>query len=206
MIKPLFRTVMIGAASLALPGCVTTATQDLSAIPTAAYRLDPAHARLNWSIDHRGLSRYTARFDMLEGSLDFDPNAPEQSQLFIKIDPASVSTGDPDFDQTIATDSAYFNAGSFPEITFKSTQIQTTGPNTGTVTGDLTFLGETRPVMLSVEFLGVADSFRKPGQTIGFDATGTFNRSDFGLTHLLNFGIGDQITLDISAEFNEVVE
>lgn len=202
--KPLLLISVSAIFSVAiLSACVSTAIQSPKDVPAAAYVLDPAHARLNWSIDHRGLSKYTARFDSLVGALDFDPAAPEKSYVFIKIDPASVSTGDVTFDTKIATDTSYFDAGAFPEITFESTSIVVTSDTTGDITGDLTFLGVTQPVTLSTTFNGVADSFMKPGRTIGFDATGSFKRSDFGLTHLLNLGIGDEITLDISVEFNE---
>mgnify|MGYP001952703617 CR=1 FL=1 len=50
---------------------------------------------------------------------------------------------------------------------------------------------------------GAGKSFGHPGDTLGFSATGTLNRSDFGLTYLSNFGIGDEVTLRIEAEFNE---
>lgn len=189
---------------LSLTACYSppqTATAELKA---GNYVLDPAHASVIWSLSHAGLTNYQARFDAIEGTLNFTPESPTTSQLDIRIDPNSVSTGLPDFDDTIATDSRYFNAEAFPEITFTSTDITVTDDAKGTVTGDLTFRGVTKPVTLDVIFNGSGKSFGHPGETLGFSATGMIDRTEFGLTYLSNFGIGSEVKLRIEAEFNEV--
>jgi len=114
-----------------------------------------------------------------------------------------VSTGLPDFDETIATSSNYFNADTFPEIRFIATDINVNGETRGTVTGDLTFRGVTKPVTLDVTFNGAGKSFGHAGDTLGFSAVGEIDRTEFGLTHLSNFGIGADVKLRIEAEFNE---
>lgn len=165
--------------------------------------LDPAHASVVWSLSHAGLSQYTARFDDISGALTFDPDNLPNSRMDIRIDPASVSTGDPEFDETIATGGKYFDADNFPEIRFVSTQITKVTDTTGTLTGDLTFRGVTKPVTLNATYNGAGKSFGHSGTTLGFSATGMLKRSDFGLSYLSNFGIGDDVTLVIEAEFNE---
>lgn len=171
------------------------------------YKLDPAHASVTWSLKHAGLSNYTARFNTISGSLDFDPKNPQNSKVDIVIDPASISTGDAEFDKEIAYKSNYFNAEKFTQIRFVSTSIIKTGGNTGDnkgqVIGELTFLGQTRSVTLDTVFNGAGKSFGHKGKTLGFSARTTLKRSDFGLTHLIKFGIGDKVTLRIEAEFNE---
>ena len=198
-------SVWIGSilAGLILSSCFTP--PDTSPAPELKgnYILDPAHASLVWRISHVGMSNYTARFDKISGQLTFDPTNPAKSQVFIKIDPKSVSTGDPDFDKTIAMGAAYFNAEKFPDITFTATQIELTGENTGVITGNLNFRGQTNPVVLNTVFNGAGKSFGHKGKTLGFSADGTFSRSDFGLTTLKSFGIGDEISVHIEAEFNE---
>lgn len=167
------------------------------------YVLDPAHASVNWSLSHSGLSNYTARFETISGTLDFNAQAPQTSSVDIRLDPASVSTGLPKFDETLAYESKYFDANTYPEIRFVSTSAATVTDNTGTLTGDLTFRGVTKAITLDVTYNGAGKSFGKPGDTLGFSATGVLTRSDFGLTTLTNFGIGDAVTLRIEAEFNE---
>ena len=195
---------LLGAIMLlSLTGCFTPPQTATAELKTGNYILDPTHASLVWSISHAGLSNYQARFDDIQGTLDFSSDSPQNSQLDIKIDPKSVSTGLPDFDETIAADSRYFNADTFPEIRFTSTAITINGQARGSVTGDLTFRGVTKPVTLDVTFNGAGKSFGNPGDTLGFSATAVIDRTEFGLTYLSNFGIGNDVMLRIEAEFNE---
>lgn len=188
---------------LALSACVSPPNVDVAAAPEGGYVLDPAHASVNWSLSHSGLSFYTARFDDITGALDFNPNSPTESRLDVRIDPKSVSTGDAEWDETLATDGKYFDGGTYPEIRFVSTTSKTTSKTTGIVTGDLTLRGVTKPVSLDVTYNGAGKSFGHPGATLGFSAIGTIKRSDWGMDYLTNFGIGDEVTLRIEAEFNE---
>ncbi len=190
-------------ALLTLSGCVTVPDVDVSAAPEGAYVLDPAHASVNWSLSHSGLSFYTARFDDISGALDFNPDAPNTSRVDIRIDPKSVSTGDTEWDETLGTDGKYFDGNAHPEIRFVSTNSVKITETTGTVTGDLTLRGVTKPVTLNVTYNGAGKSFGHPGATLGFSAIGKMKRSDWGMDYLTNFGIGDEVTLRIEAEFNE---
>ena len=199
MIKSVSTTIAI----ILLVACATPPNIEPSAAPTGNYTLDPTHASVIWSLSHAGLSNYSARFDDITGALNFNADAPQTSQVDIRIDSMSVNTGLPDFDETIATGENFFNAAKYPEISFVSTAINLTGETTGTITGDLTFRGVTKPVTLETTFNGAGKSFGNPGKTLGFSAVTTFKRSEFGLTHLVAFGIGDEVTLRIETEFNE---
>jgi len=189
---------------LGLHACATPPTVDVAAAPEGAYVLDPAHASVNWSLSHSGLSMYTARFDGITGALDFNPENPTASRLDVRIDPLSVSTGDDDWDKTLATDRKYFDGETHREIRFVSTSAATTSETTGQITGDLTLRGITKPVTLDVTYNGAGKSFGHPGATLGFSATGKIKRSDWGMDYLTNFGIGNDVILRIEAEFNEV--
>lgn len=182
--------------------------------PAGTYDLDPTHASLTWKVNHFGLSNYTARFTGLSGTLVFDPADLSASVLDVTIDPASVETDYPfdfkashadspfdTFDQEISESDAYFNSTAFPAITFKSTEVTATGPNTGTVTGDLTFRGVTKPVTLDVTYNGTASFPWAPEQPkIGFSAAGTLKRSDFGMDVLVP-SVSDEVDLLIEVEF-----
>lgn len=197
------RHIFITLLLAPLASCFTP--PDVERAPELAgnYVLDPAHASVVWNISHVGISQYTARFDDISGTLSFDPLSPENSRVDITIDPASISTGDAEFDETISMGGSYFSASKYPEIRFVSTDIKITSDNTGVITGALTFRGKTLPLALDTVFNGAGKSFGHSGKTLGFSATGTFLRSDFGLTTLSGFGIGDEITLRIETEFNE---
>ena len=93
------------------------------------------------------------------------------------------------------------NAGEFPEITFVSTGATREEDYSGTLTGDLTFLGVTRPVTLEVTYNGVANApWYGERDLIGFDASTTINRSEFGQTSLEGM-ISDEVAVAFSGEF-----
>lgn len=185
--------------------------QDVSA---ASYSIDPTHAFLSATVMHNGLSEYTVDFTDFDASLDFDPASPESSSLTVTIDPLGLNVnypgdykeGHPDSDfeswqDALSKDARFLNGEAYPEITFTSTELNRTGDYTGTVTGDLTFLGVTKPVTLDVTYNGMANmSWYGERDIIGFDATTTLNRSDFGQTSLQN-AISDEVTIEFSGEF-----
>lgn len=180
-----------------------TAWKDM---PAGVYTVDKTHASLTWKVSHAGLSNYTARFKSYDAEINFDPADITKSSVSAKIDPATletdyVATAEKDFNKNLITKEEWFNAGKFPEITFKSTKIEVTGENTGKIHGDLTFLGVTKPVTLDATFNGayaLQPFSKKP--TMGFSATGSLNRSDFGMSTYVPM-IGDKVDIIIEAEF-----
>ena len=170
--------------------------------PAGSYVTDPAHTSVVWGLDHSGLSHWTARFVNVQGQLDWKPDDPAASTLRVEIDPRSLRTDFPapeetDFDGMIAT-SEDFLAGK--PITFVSTSIEVTGDTTGLVHGDLTFRGESHPVTLAVTFNGsMAEHPFTHSAHLGFSATTSFQRSDWGLAILVPF-IGDRIDLVVETQ------
>lgn len=209
----MFKKYILTAAVMAvLPFAPAKAElSPLSEIPAGKYELDMSHASLHFKVSHIGLSNYTARFTDFAADLDFDPSNPENSTLTATINPASVETDYPnpeekDFDKKLATDENWFNAGAFPEAKFVATDIKKTSENTGTVTGDFTFLGMTKPLTLDVTFNGgyKEKPFAKVA-ALGFSATGSFKRSEWGFDTYVP-SIGDDIELILELEFHKVSE
>lgn len=173
--------------------------------PAGTYKLDLTHASITWKVKHLGLSNYTARFAKFEADLVIDPAKPEAAKLTATIDPASVKTDYPnvaqvDFDKELATGEKWFNAKVHKSITFVSTAVTSSGDGRAKVTGNLTLLGVTKPVTLDVALVGstAAHPFMKK-PALGFTASGTFKRSEFGMSNMVGI-IGDDVTLQIEAE------
>ena len=88
-------------------------------------------------------------------------------------------------------------------MTFVSTSATQTGEFTGTLTGDLNMRGVTAPITLNVTYTGTATSPLDGGRRrVGFNATGTFNRSDFGINAYAAF-VSDEVSLTFTGEFLE---
>ena len=177
--------------------------------PAGEYALDPAHTSVVFRVSHLGFSMYTARFEKAAGKLVFDPARPEAQSVTATIAADSVDTDYPepeklDFDTLVETQ--FLGARQFPQITFRSTKVEPTGPRAARVTGDLTLGGVTRPVTLEATFNGGYPANAMDGARIGFSAKGRFKRSDFGLIYGLptpgtNMGVGDEVEVIIETEF-----
>lgn len=170
-----------------------------------AYAMDRTHASLTWKVPHLGLSNYTARFTKFDATLTIDPAKPEGGKLSVTIDPTSIRTDYPfaerkDFDKELSEDARFFNTSKFPALTFTSTKIERTGEKTANVTGDLTLLGVTKPIVIAVTLNGAREhpAMKKPA--LGFSGVAKVKRTDFGMMALVP-AVGEEVTLLIEAEF-----
>jgi polyisoprenoid-binding protein YceI len=148
-----------------------------------------------------GVSLYTLRFDTFDASFDYDPAHPEATKVQASVDPASLDNG-ADYGKKFAEE--FLQASKFPTATFVSTAINPGTGGQGTMTGDLTLMGVTRPVTFNVTLIGIGhEPLPLPlGQTAaGFEAVTTIKRSEFGSDLLLNL-VGDDVTLQIEGEFD----
>lgn len=189
--------------------------------PAGQYQLDPHHASLHFSVRHLGVSNYVMRFTDFDVNMDLVPDDMTASAVSVNIDPTSVRTdyaGDyrgthPDstfasWDEALARDEKFLNATEHESISFTSTSVATTDDGTLLVSGDLTLLSQTRPITLDVTLEGSEQAHPMTGVgLIGFSATGTFKRSDFGMTHLVTPPVvGDTVTVQFEGELLQVQE
>lgn len=189
--------------------------------PAGRYRLDSTHASLIFSVRHLGLSNYLMRFTDYDITLDLVPENLSASSVSVTIDPTSVSTdyrGDfkathPDspyssWEEDLAQSPKFLNASEYPSIRYTSTAVMPQPDGTLTINGQLEMLGQTRPVSLQASVVGSEAEHPFIGVgAVGFSATGTFKRSDFGMNHLLNPPlVGDTVTLRFEGEMLQVVE
>lgn len=193
------------AAVLFLLLPLTAHTEDLAPEFSGSYVNDINHTRFLWKIGHLGLSNYTARINEVAMSLSLDASDLENSRIEVSIDPRKVDTGfigDKDFNEEIYADERILNADQFPSIDFVSESIEERDDGSLIVRGDLTLLGVSLPVVLNVALTGsTLDHPFMNVPALGFHATGTIDRTDFGLDFLSGSALGDQIEIDVQAEF-----
>lgn len=176
--------------------------------PAGVYAIDKAHTSVTFRVSHLGFSRYTARFAAVDGKLTFDPAAPAAMKVEARIDPRSLELNAPPagfHDQMMGK--GFFDAVSFPAITFRSTRVQPTSASTAKVTGDFTLHGVTRPVTLDVTYNGGWPANAMDGARVGFSAHGVIKRSAFGMGAGVpapgsNMGVGDDVEVMIETEFS----
>lgn len=194
-----FAAIVI-AAALGGVARANPSTQDPSKVPAGVYVLDKRHASLTARIAHMGgFSRFTLRFNGLDGGFTYDPANWQATKVSVTVDPKSVDTGNPPFDKQIA---GYFEADKYPTITFVSTAVAGGPDGRGTLSGDLTFHGVTKPVTLDVTFNGVGHGITPLGTRMGFSGQGRIKRSDFGVSNMSQYA-GDDIDLLLEVEFEK---
>lgn len=213
--------VLVAFACLALAACEPSSgeadsaatTTDIAPIATDApagrYTLDKTHATLHFRVNHLGFSHYTGGFTAFDATLDFNPADPAAMQFEGTVDVASLSLPNPPAGfVTELLGKTWFEADTYPQITFRSTSVTLTSPNTADVTGDFTMHGVTKPLTLAVTFNGgYAGHPYDPNGRIGFSAQGTLNRSDFGIVYGIpeagsTMGVSDAVDLVMEAEFS----
>lgn len=138
------------------------------------YALDPSHSRIGFWLRHAMVTKVRGEFTEFEASLSYG----ETNSASATIKTASINTNNADRDAHVRGED-FFNVEQFPEMTFTATEFNING-NAGTVTGDLTIKGITKPVTLDVEIAGIAvDPYEQT--RLGFEATTKINRKDFGI-------------------------
>lgn len=168
------------------------------AAKSATYQFDPVHTRVIFQVSHAGFSNQPGSFSGIEGSLDFDEQDWSQARLSVRIPIGSLQLGDADWNQRIL-DRTFFDVGKFPEAQFVSTLVMQTNPGRGTVTGELTLRGITRPVTLAITFNALKRHPLTRRMTAGFSATTTLSRRDFGMDSWSAL-VGDEVRLMIEVE------
>jgi polyisoprenoid-binding protein YceI len=162
------------------------------------YKLDPGHTMVLFSWNHFGYSNPTANFGLGEGTLVFDEQHPAQSSVDVTLPLANLDTHVPALDKHLK-EADFFDADKYTTVTFKSTKVQPLGGHKFKVTGDLTVHGVTKTVVLAATLNKVGPHPMTKAQAIGFDATTSIKRSDFGVGAYVP-NVSDEINIRITTE------
>ncbi|HEX6865913.1 MAG TPA: YceI family protein [Caulobacteraceae bacterium] len=184
--------------ALALNGPALAVSRDPSDVPAGTYELDKRHASIIAKVPHMGLTSYVVRFNSFDAGFTYDPKNPTASQVKVTVDVNSIDVGDPALSAKFAKE--FLNGDDHPTATFVATELKAIDATRGTMKGDLTLRGVTRPVTLNVAFDGYT-STALAGNRVGFSATGQIDRTEFGSTFLSPEIVGDEVDIFIEAEF-----
>ncbi len=164
--------------ALALSGALAVSTQALAAPET--YELDPTHSFIEFSISHLGFSILKGRFNEMEGSFTYDAEKPENNSVEVTVKTASLDSNHAERDEHLRNED-FLHVEKYPVATFKSKRFEPEGEG-GTLHGDLTLHGETKPIEVDVEFIGAGED-PWGGYRRGYVGTTTIRQADWGIDY-----------------------
>jgi len=170
-------------------------------VQVGSYKLEPAHTRVQFVVNHFGLTDYWGDVTNASGTLELDPAHLGASKVAVSIPTASVSTTNERLDGELKS-AQFLDAAAYPTISFVSTSITRTGARSARVVGDLTLHGVTRPVTLDATFNSAGANPMSKTYTVGFNATGRIHRSDFGVKAFVPM-VSDLTEIRVSAAFEK---
>jgi polyisoprenoid-binding protein YceI len=167
-----------------------------------AWRIDPGHSDISFSIRHF-VSRVRGTFGKWSGSIIVDTMDVTKGSVDVTIQAPSIDTQNENRDNDLRS-ANFFEVEKYPTITFKSTRV-TGSKEELTITGDLTIRGVTKPVVLKGRYLGVTAADQRGTRRMGFEASTTINRLDWGVTwnRAVEGGgvmLGDDVRIEIAVE------
>lgn len=168
-----------------------------SAAPVT-YAFDTVHSRVAFHVSHLGFSHSLGQLFIAPGTFVFDTADWSKGKVTATLPADSLTFGDAKWDAHVKS-ADFLDAAKYPTITFTATRVEQTGTGTGTLTGDLTIRGVTRPVTLQLRLNAAATHPMRKVPAIGFTATGTLKRSDFGVAAYVPM-VGDELEIRIEVE------
>jgi polyisoprenoid-binding protein YceI len=210
MRKSLLLALPLAAAAPLIAQMPTTppGAPDAARVTAGTYKTDPGHTLIGWRVNHLGFNDYFGIFGDSTGTLILDPKNPNAAKVDITIPVSKVTTANAGLTQHLLKPAApggkpdFFGA-SAADAKFVSTSVAATGTS-AKITGNLTLNGMTKPVTLDATFAGAGKAPAMAGgkETVGFHATTTIKRSEFGIGYGIPF-VSDDVKLDISVAFEK---
>jgi polyisoprenoid-binding protein YceI len=195
----------LGAVTMAAGGGRQPA--DLAVEP---WNVDAPHTEINFSVRHF-FTPVSGQFEDFEIGLAFDPDNPENSSVEVRITVASVNTGNERRDNHLRSGD-WFEAETYPYITFKSSSVTQTAADQLLARGELTIKGVTQEVELPIKLLGVMDIPEQMREMLGgvtevasFQAEAKLDRRDYGVgtgNWAMTAVVGADVEVGIAVEAN----
>lgn len=190
------KALTLGLAMLAMPLG--------AAASSGTYELDRYHTYVHFAVDHLGMSTMWGRFDMVSGKFSLDTQA-RRGGVELKVETASLNTGDNERGSRARSrdehlrNADFFNVLEFPQMIYKSGVVKFSGDTPATVEGQLTLLGVTKPLNLTIDRWKCGPHPFNKREMCGGNASGSIRRSDFGMTYALP-AVSDEVKVFVEFE------
>lgn len=168
----------------------------------AKYAIDKAHSAVSFRVRHLGISNVTGYFRQYDASIELDGNDLRTFKATASIDVASIDTENGMRDNHLKSPD-FFEVEKYPKLTFTSKRIQNINGNNFQIVGDLTIKATTKEVVLNAEYLGTTRM--RDTEKVGFSASTTINRKEFGLmwdriTEAGGIVVSDEVRINLEIE------
>jgi polyisoprenoid-binding protein YceI len=180
----------IAAAVFALSICA-------SAFAQTSYTVEPRHTHVTWAVSHFGTSTFRGKLTKSSGKVILDP-ASGRGSIEVVFDTTGQVSGDDRLDKQLVSQD-FFNVEKFTTARFVSSRIRYNGDAPALIEGELTIIGVTRPVTLTVTHFHCRQHPIMKRDFCGADAVTTIRRSDWGMRYGVP-AVGDEVKLDIAIE------
>ena len=164
--------------------------------------IDPTHSTIQFEVDHLSVTSVTGQFTSFSGTVITDGENFDGAELNTTVQVASITTHNLERDKHLK-DEDFFYVEKYPEIKFESTSFEKKEGNQYTIKGNLTIRGVTKLITLKAEYGGIVSINQK--KKAGFEATGTIDRFEYGLSwdDVLDSGgliVGEKVDIIIKVE------
>jgi polyisoprenoid-binding protein YceI len=175
----------------------------------AKWVIDPGHSKIQFKVRHLAIANVTGSFRSISGQVSAGQAGAgeagegqaadgrvgverggagfEGAEVYLEMDAGSIDTNNAERDNHLKSE-LFLDAAKHPKILFRGVVT----PGGDQLTGDLTILGNTRPVVLDIEHTGTGVG-RFNDTRAGFEVNGKFNRRDFGLNFNLLTDVGNMV-------------
>jgi polyisoprenoid-binding protein YceI len=169
-----------------------------AAARTERYSFDKVHSRIGFAVSHLGFSMSHGVFRDFDGFFVYDPEDLSTARVEVTVSIDSIEMGNALWNRTMLG-GKWLDAKTHPTMRFVGTELTRTADDRGSLRGELTLRGVTRPIAFAVQFNRAGVHPYTGLHVVGFSATGSLNRSDFGLVEALP-EVGDQVEITLEVE------
>jgi len=183
---------------------VTQEPTQTTSLPSAGtYAVDPIHSNVGFVARHLVATKVRGSFTEFDGTIVIG-QAPESSSVRASAKASSIKTNQDQRDEHLRS-SDFFEVEKYPELTFVSKRIASRGDGHFDLVADLTIKGTTKEVVFDLEFLGTGPGMAPDSTLVGFEATASIDRRDFGVNfngaiENGSFVLGNKIDLEIEVQ------
>lgn len=197
-----FAAVLL-ASAIAAPSFLTAqAPVAPESVEAGTYKVESNHTLAQFAVNHFGFNDFFGTIPGATGSLSIDPKALGTAKLDVSLPVDRISTTNATLDAELVS-ADWFDTATYPTIRFVSQKVEKTGPRTARISGTVTMHGVSKPLTLDATFGGAGVNPMDKAYTIGFAATGTLKRSDFGVSKYVP-AVSDEVQIKITAAFEKV--